>query len=111
MTFKTFQEQKNREALFKLIQENPELPVVPMVDSAVVADDSYGSWLGHWGAVRKDAYLITDERVLVRDYDDEEDVLSAIYGWDTYSTMSDEEAREAYDDIEWTEAIIVHIIA
>lgn len=34
--------------IIKLIEENPELPVVPMVDSDVVADDC-GYWLGKWG--------------------------------------------------------------
>ena len=31
---------KNREELFKLIQENPDLPIVPMVDYEIVAEDS-----------------------------------------------------------------------
>lgn len=41
-------EKNNRAELFKLIQENPDLPIVPMVDSDVVADDC-GHWMGHGG--------------------------------------------------------------
>lgn len=103
------QEKKNREELFKLMQEHPELPVVPMVDSDIVADDGYAWWLGHWGRAEVDGYLITDESVLVRSYDDEEDVLSKVLGWETYEKLTDEEAAQAYKDVEWTEAIMVHI--
>lgn len=38
------------EELFKLMQESPELPVVPMVDSEVVCDDGCGRWKGSWGS-------------------------------------------------------------
>ena len=39
-------EKENREKLFQLMRENPELPVVAMVDSEIVADDGYNRWLG-----------------------------------------------------------------
>lgn len=93
------------------MQENPQLPVVPMIDSNIVTDDSFPRWMGVWGSATKSAYLITDERVFIRDYDDEEDVLSEVYGWDAYEEMSDEEAEDAYENLSWTEAIIVNIDA
>ncbi len=43
--------------LLKLIQENPELPVVPMVAGEVVPNDEYGYWLGRWGKAKVDEYL------------------------------------------------------
>jgi hypothetical protein len=49
------QRKKYREELFKLMQENPELPVVPMVDGEIPGDDS-GYWLGAWGSARVDEY-------------------------------------------------------
>lgn len=36
--------------LMKLAQENPELPIVPIVDSEIVEDDGYARWLGSWGS-------------------------------------------------------------
>lgn len=45
----TEKERKNREELFKLMQENPDLPVVAMVDGEIPGDDS-GYWLGAWGS-------------------------------------------------------------
>lgn len=44
------------EELLKLIKENPDLPIVPMVDSEVVQDD-FGYWLGAWGASRSHRIL------------------------------------------------------
>lgn len=38
----TEKERKNHDDLFKLMQENPDLPVVPMVDADIVAGDDYG---------------------------------------------------------------------
>jgi len=35
--------------LLQLIKENPDLPVIPMVDSDVVAGDEYGYWIGSIG--------------------------------------------------------------
>lgn len=38
----------NLKELFTLIRKHPDLPIVPMVDADLVADDS-GRWLGSWG--------------------------------------------------------------
>lgn len=34
------------EKFLRLVKENPDLPIIPMVDSTVVADNDYDSWLG-----------------------------------------------------------------
>ena len=60
--------------IIKLIEENPDLPVVPMVDGEVVADDSYQYWMGKWGKCEVTEYYLGEERVHLKDVDDEEDV-------------------------------------
>lgn len=45
------------EKFLRLVRENPDLPIIPMVDSAVVADNDYGSWLGSFGDCRIDSYV------------------------------------------------------
>lgn len=50
------QEKHYREELFKLMQENPELPVVPMVDYEIIGEDC-GRWLGAWGSSYIGEYL------------------------------------------------------
>lgn len=69
----TDKERKNREELaayrrrelFRLMRENPELPVVPMVDWEITGDDN-GYWLGAWGSARIDEYLLISNRELDR---------------------------------------------
>lgn len=41
--------ENNAKELIRLIQENPDLPIIPMVNEEVVADDSYTYWMGEWG--------------------------------------------------------------
>ena len=45
----TEKEKKNRDELFRLMQENPDLPVVLMVDSDIVVNDGCNLWMGSWG--------------------------------------------------------------
>lgn len=76
----TDKERKNREELaayrrrelFRLMRENPELPVVPMVDWEITGDDN-GYWLGAWGSARIDEYLLISNR-------EEKDSLGPIVG-------------------------------
>lgn len=102
--------------IIRLIEENPELPVIPMVDSEVVGDDSYAYWMGRWGCCEVTGYYSGRERVHFKD-DDEEDVLSDLVGCD-YSCdpdgrdiydLSDEEWSALYEAVPWTKAIVVYI--
>lgn len=45
------------EKFLRLVKENPDVPIIPMVDSAVVADKDYGLWLGSFGDCRIDSYV------------------------------------------------------
>lgn len=102
---------ENREELFRLMQENPELPVVPMVDYEIVADVS-GRWLGSWGSSYIGEYLIGEEQVHFREDDDPSEVdkvLSERYGDDYYTDMTDEQEAAAYAGLPWVKAIIVNI--
>lgn len=40
---------ENVKRFLALIIKNPDLPIVPIVDSDVVPDDSCQNWLGHLG--------------------------------------------------------------
>ena len=50
----------NLKELFKLIEKHPDLPIVAMVDSDVVADDG-GFWLGEWGRCEIDKYIVHED--------------------------------------------------
>lgn len=108
----TDREKKNREELFKLMQENPELPVVPMVDGEICGDDS-GYWLGAWGSAQVDEYLLTQNRELMvfKSDDDVFDVLEKHLTDEEFEKLpeTEEECRPYYDALPWTKAIIVYI--
>lgn len=82
--------------LFALMAAHPELPVVPMVDSDIVADDGCMRWLGSWGDSDVREYVLGNERVCFRDDDDIEGALAEVIGYDAYSDMTDAEAQQAY---------------
>ena len=94
--------------LLKLIQDNPDLPIVPMVGTEVVGGDDYGCWMGAWGHARIDEFTVYDDgdagRVCYRD--DMDDMIDSICGRED---VSEEEATERVKNMEWTKAIIVSI--
>lgn len=105
-------ERENREELFRLIKENPELPIVPMVDAEIVADDC-GYWIGAWGRAEVDEYFISEraERVFYKSDDDVFDVLERHLSDEEFEALpeSEEECRPYYDKLPWIKAIIVYI--
>lgn len=108
----TENERENREELFRLMRENPDLPVLPMVNTEVVGGDDYGRWLGSFGKARIREYLVDewygDGIVRYRDEDEEiviEGIAEVKYdGSDAAYEKAKEEASRL-----WTKAIIVSI--
>lgn len=106
-------ERENRDELFRLMKENPELPVVPFVDGEIALEDT-GYWLGAWGRADVDEYVIAEraERFLFRSDDDVFDALEAYMSWDDFEKLPEDEEtcrREYYDKLPWKKAIIVYI--
>jgi len=95
--------------LLELMKQNPQLPVVAMVDSEIVADDGYARWLGSWGIAEVDTYYKGAERVYFYDEDDMEELLSTEMGWDWYENATDEECLAAYRALPWVKCIVVNI--
>ena len=99
---------KNAEALLKLIAENPELPLLPMVDCEVIGDD-YGNWAGNWGNSRIDYFMVDDERIRFKGDEDPDETAERILPPDEYEKMTDEEVQKFYDALPWEKAIVVYI--
>ena len=106
--------QKERlDELFKLINENPELPILPMVDSEIVADDCYSRWIASWGNAEITEYINGENYFYFKNLDDFHEVektLCDIIGWDEYEKINGyEEAVKAYNNLSWIRAIVVNI--
>ena len=109
----TEKERKNHDDLFKLMQENPDLPVVPMVDADIVAGDDYGRWMGSWGSASVDEYLIPpdDRPMIFKSDDDVFDTLEQCLPEAEFEALpeNESECRPFYDALPWVKAIVVNI--
>ena len=109
----TEKERKNHDDLFKLMQENPDLPVVPMVDADIVAGDDYGRWMGSWGSASVDEYRIPpdDRPMIFKSDDDVFDTLEQCLPEAEFEALpeNESECRPFYDALPWVKAIIVNI--
>ena len=107
----------NTKKLIKLVQENPDLPVVPMVDAEVVDNDNYGWWLGSFGHCEVTEYtrveVYNEDRFVVRDDQDEIEEYFMNEIVDNDESLSEEEtermAHEQAEALDWVKAIVVWI--
>lgn len=99
----------NRYTLLGLINENPELPILPMVAYEVCVGDDFSYWGGSWGKVKIDSYIVDDERIVYKSEDEPEIVVEKAVGYDAFIKMTDEEVKEAWEKLPWIKAIVVHI--
>lgn len=101
-------------SLLELIQQNPDLPIVPMVDAEIVGGDDFGRWMGAWGYARVDEYLIPPqdyEPMLFKSDDDVFDVLEKCLPEAEFDALpeNESECRPVYDALPWIKAILVDI--
>ena len=109
----------NLKELFTLIRKHPDLPIVAMVDSDVVAEDSCCRWLGSWGISYIDKYITHDYYGVIFYEQGRPDIVDIFEKYFDYTEcgvtdeMPDEEAfkimREKIDTLPWVEAIIVNV--
>lgn len=101
---------KGTAKLLELAAENPDLPIVPMVNYEVVADDSYGYWMGSFDCCRIGEYACYNGKF----FDDEGELEDEYYSHneDEYEGWTDEDItadiKEKTANM-WTKAIIVYI--
>ncbi len=103
--------------LVKLINENPSLPVVPLVYSEVVCDDGYSYWVGSWCDCDVDEYVCIDKcgenRFYTRGDQDEIEEYFAEKIIDENESLPDEDveklAHEQAEALPWKKAILVYV--
>jgi len=98
--------------LFALMAKYPDLPVIPMVTSSIVTDDSCTRWMANFGKAWVDEYIVGSERGFFRSEKDAyevEQLVSDLKGYEVFEKMTAEEANAAYDAAPWKRAIIIDI--
>lgn len=110
---------ENLKELFALIRKHPDLPIVAVVDSEVVAEEGYAYWLGSWGSCIVDKYIIHEDYGVIFYDQGKPDTVDIFEKYFDYAEcgideeMPDREAlplmKEKIDTLDWVEAIIVYI--
>ena len=97
----------NFQKFLDLVQKNPDLEVIPVMDSDVGAD-RYDWWYGDWGYCQIGESIYTKDGVYTReDYCWE--VLQGVYGADAVAFMDDEDEQRLYEELPWQKTILVYI--
>ena len=100
----------NTELFLNLIKGNQNLPIVPMVDSEIVADEGYAWWLGSFGESFVGHYYNSDNRVYVREHEDDNDIFEDCFCIEDFDeNITDEEISKVVDELDWIKAILVRI--
>ena len=103
---------ENIKDLLKLIDEHPDLPVIPMVGQDIVADCT-GEWVAHFGKAEIKKMCIYGEKVIFREEKNAIKTIEALELEGLTEGRTREESLEKLnrylDELEWLEAIIVHI--
>ena len=103
---------ENIKEILKLIEEHPDLPIIPMVGQDIVADCT-GEWVAHFGKAEIKKMCIYGENVIFREEKNAIKTVEALELEGLTEGRTREESIEKLngylDELEWLEAIIVHI--
>lgn len=106
---------ENIKEILKLIEDHPDLPVIPMVGQDIVAD-SFGEWTAEVGEAEIRKICIYEDAVIFYDENTLKTAGLLELDYDTLGipeSMSSGEANRRLkafiDSLDWLEAIIVHI--
>lgn len=106
----------NVKTLIQLMDEHPDLPVIPMVGQGIVADCT-DEWIANFGKAEIRKICIYEEAIIFYD----ENPLKMAEALDFYHDFTGELfdsvstgetnrlTKELIDSLDWLEAIIVHI--
>ena len=103
---------ENIKDLLKLIDEHPDLPVIPMVGQDIVADCT-GEWVAHFGKAEIKKMCIYGENVIFRE---DKNAIKTVEALDLEGLTEGRTREESIeklngylDELDWLKAIIVHI--
>lgn len=98
-------QQEGIKELLRLVQENPELRIVPMVDTECVYDDSFSYWMADWGKAEIDEIWMNEECVYSKSNNFDTLVDELMFN----ESLTEEEARNKVNSYDWEKVITVCI--
>ena len=111
-------QQENIKKLIKLVNENPDLKIIPMVDTEVCSSDDFSCWAGNWDKAEIDECYCSDERIYFRSYDEDsllDGYIDNLSDEPEYKETSDEDiakiAEEKVNNLPWEKVITIWINA
>lgn len=106
-------QKENVMKLLELIQENPELRIIPVVETECVPSDDWSCWLAQFGKAYIDEIYVMDERVYIRSCDEDTLIDGVITSTDWEGLFTDSEITEMAKTIvasyKWEKVILVEI--
>ena len=87
--------------LVKLSDEHPDLPIITLVDTEVVADLGHTWWLSRIYSIDIDKYFVGDEYVYLYSESEYDDIF--------WADVDLEEANKMFEELPWKEAIIMRV--
>lgn len=107
---------ENIKEILKLIDEHPDLPVIPVVGQDIVAD-STGEWIANFGKAEVRKICLYEEAIIFYDENPLKIAESLVFYHDlpvgVFDSVSTGETnkltKEALDSLDWLEAIIIHV--
>lgn len=97
-------------SLFELIKQNPDLPIVPMVNYEIVAYDCSMYWMASWGEARVDSYMLREDRVWHLS-DGKEEIFENLFEFpfDLPKEQEEQFIEDSVSSLPWIKAIMVKI--
>ena len=95
----------NVKNLLQLINEHPDLPVIPFVGQDIIAECS-GEWVASLGKAEIKKFCIYGEKVV---FYEEEYIQKTVDALDESIEPSIDKLKGYLDSLDWLEAIVVHI--
>lgn len=101
---------ENIKEILKLIEEHPNLPVVPMVGQDIVADCT-DEWIANFGKAEIRKICMYEEAIIFYDENPLKmaEALDFYYDFQGVCGETGKLTKEAIDSLDWLEAIIVHV--
>jgi len=102
--------------LIKTAKENPELRIVPLVDSECIISNDYNIWVAKWGETEIEEIYEEDDRIYIKSKDCDELIQKQIeqnnnindkYDWE----KEYKKAEKIIEGYEWQKVIVVNIIS